>query len=53
MPLTVPLPCVAATLLAVTAPPNSDTDSSATCAVLHAEPVALEERKRTIGALVG
>jgi hypothetical protein len=37
----------------VTTPPNTDTDSSATCAVLHAEPVALAERKLTIGALVG
>ena len=52
-PLTVPLPCVAVMLLAVTTPPNSDTDPSVTCAVVHAEPPALEERKRTIGALVG
>ena len=52
-PLTVPLPCVAAMLLAVTTPPNSDTDPSVTCAVVHAEPPAVEERKRTIGAFVG
>jgi hypothetical protein len=53
MPLAVPLPCVAAMLRAVTAPPNSDTDASVTCAVVHAEPPAVEERKRTIGALAG
>jgi len=47
------LPCVAATFLAVTAPPKTDTDVSATCAVVHPEPLALEERKRTIGAVVG
>jgi hypothetical protein len=49
----VPLPCVAWTLLAVTAPPNSETEVRATWAVVQAEPLALEERKRTIGAVVG
>jgi hypothetical protein len=49
----VPLPCVAWTLFAVTAPPNSDTDVSATWDVVQPEPLALEERNWTIGDVAG
>jgi hypothetical protein len=34
-------------------PPNNDTEPSATCAVVHDDPLALEERNRTIGAVPG
>jgi hypothetical protein len=34
-------------------PPNSDTDPSATRALVHDDPLPVEERKRTIGAFVG
>jgi hypothetical protein len=40
-------------LLAVTKPPNSETESSLTAAVLHVEPLAAEESNATIGAVVG
>jgi hypothetical protein len=44
---------VAETLLAVTAPPKSEADSSVTCAVVHDDPLAADERNLTTGALVG
>jgi hypothetical protein len=40
-------------VFAVTAPPKTDTDPRVTWAVLQADPVAYDERKRTIGAEVG
>jgi hypothetical protein len=46
-PDTVPLPSVAATLVAVIAPPNSETEESVTWAVLHVEPLAVEELNAT------
>jgi hypothetical protein len=51
--LTVPFPSVAATLLAVTAPPKSESDSSATWAVRHVEPLAVDESKERNGTFAG
>jgi hypothetical protein len=44
---------VEATLRAVTAPPNNAIDSRETRALVHAEPLAVEARKRMIGAVAG
>jgi len=44
---------VAWTLLAVTAPPNSETESSVTCALLHVEPFPDEESNVTTGTFAG
>jgi hypothetical protein len=52
-PDTVPLPSVAATLVAVTAPPKSATEESVTRAVLHVEPLAVDELKATSEADAG
>jgi hypothetical protein len=50
-PVTVPLPSVAWTLVAVTAPSNSETELRAIPAELHVEPLAVEEAKeRTVPA---
>jgi hypothetical protein len=46
-PATEPLPCLAETLLAETAPPNSETESRVTSAELHVEPLAADEPKAT------
>jgi hypothetical protein len=52
-PDTVPLPCIAETLVAVTRPPKSETDCSVTDAVLHVEPPAVAAAKATTGAVAG
>ena len=52
-PDTVPLPPVACTLVAVTAPPNSDTEASETAALLHVVPLAVEELNATTEADAG
>src|SRR5437763_13369290 len=52
-PVTVPLPAVAWTLLAVTAPPNRETDESVISVDLHVEPLVVEESKAITGADAG
>jgi hypothetical protein len=51
--VTVPLPAVPETLLAVTAPPNSETEASVTLVLLHVAPLAAKEPKATSGVAVG
>jgi len=47
-PVTDPLPFVAATVDAVTRPPNKETDASVTFALSHVEPLAADEPNATI-----
>ena len=52
-PLTVPLPWLAETLVAVTKPPNSETEPSVTRASLHFAPLAVAYANATTGEVVG
>jgi hypothetical protein len=52
-PVTIPLPAVPETPLAVTAPPNSETEARVTLVLLHVPPLAAKEPNATSGFRVG